>query len=122
APEVVAAESEIESALIEPVQFSTGTNEFTGSTTGILDTIAETLAEYEQFDVTVGGHTDNTGAADANQALSQQRAEAVVSYLVEKGIAAERLTAVGYGQARPVASNDTEEGREQNRRVDFTVK
>nr|WP_094549263.1 sodium-translocating pyrophosphatase [Rubricoccus marinus] len=120
-PDVVAAEARIEEALIEPVQFTTGTANMVGTSTTILDQVAETLMEYEQFNVTIGGHTDNTGSAQTNQQLSQQRAEAVLAYLADKGIAAERLTAVGYGQARPVASNDTEAGQAQNRRVDFTV-
>ncbi|MEM6327236.1 MAG: OmpA family protein [Bacteroidota bacterium] len=121
AAEVIEAETAIRSALIEPIQFSTGTASFVGESAALLDNVAATLNEYESLNVRVEGHTDNTGSAEANQSLSQQRAEAVVQYLVDQGVSAERLSAVGYGQARPQASNDTEEGRAQNRRVAFTV-
>ena len=119
--EVAAAEAAIEQALIEPVQFTTGTNNMVGTSTTILDNVANVLNEYESLNVRVEGHTDSQGSAELNQQLSQQRADAVMAYLVEKGIAAERLSAVGYGQNRPVASNETEAGRAQNRRVAFTV-
>ena len=71
--------------------------------------------------IEVGGHTDNTGDAAANVTLSQQRADAVVARLRELGVAADSLTAKGYGQDKPRASNATEEGKAQNRRIEFTV-
>src|SRR5690606_36329539 len=71
--------------------------------------------------IEVGGHTDNTGDAAANVTLSQQRADAVVAKLTELGVAADGLTSKGYGQEKPRASNDTDEGRAQNRRIEFTV-
>jgi len=71
--------------------------------------------------IEVGGHTDNTGDAAANLTLSQQRADAVVAKLAELGVAADTLTAKGYGQEMPRASNDSEEGRAQNRRIEFAV-
>lgn len=67
----------------------------------------------------VEGHTDDTGAESYNQSLSQQRAEAVVDYLVTNGIDRSRLTSIGYGEASPVAANDTPQGRASNRRVDL---
>lgn len=70
----------------------------------------------------VQGHTDSTGSPEANQRLSEKRAEAIVSKLVELGVDASRLTAVGKGQYSPVADNATEEGRAQNRRVVFVAK
>ena len=119
--EVVAAELAIDEALIEPVQFTTGTDEMVGSSMTILDNVAATLNEYESLSVRVEGHTDNEGSAELNQSLSQERAEAVMAYLADKGVASSRLSAVGYGQNRPIASNDTDAGRAQNRRVAFTV-
>ena len=70
--------------------------------------------------VQVGGHTDNTGSAAVNRRLSAARANAVRDYLISKGVAADRLTAVGFGPRKPVASNRTAEGRAQNRRVELT--
>ena len=72
--------------------------------------------------VEIAGHTDAEGDAAANQALSEKRAQAVVDYLVKAGLPAERFTAVGYGSAQPVASNDTGDGRAQNRRIEFLVR
>ena len=70
----------------------------------------------------LSGHTDNTGSAAINETLSQQRAEAVVTYLKNKGIVATRLTAKGYGASKPVNSNSSDEGRQQNRRTEFEIK
>jgi len=72
--------------------------------------------------VMVEGHTDNVGSADFNQKLSEQRAKAVMQYLVERGINASRLQAIGYGLTKPVADNKTEEGRAKNRRVELVIK
>jgi OOP family OmpA-OmpF porin len=87
--------------------------------------IAELAAFLKRFDdlqVDVEGHTDSTGPEDYNQQLSQRRAQAVVDALVNQhGIAASRLEAVGYGESRPVASNDSKEGRAENRRVMATL-
>lgn len=71
--------------------------------------------------IEVGGHTDNKGAAAGNQKLSQTRAEAVTKFLVAQGVKADALVAKGYGADKPVASNDTEEGRFRNRRIEFAV-
>jgi outer membrane protein OmpA-like peptidoglycan-associated protein len=71
--------------------------------------------------VEVGGHTDSVGSEAYNQGLSERRADAVRDYLMSKGVKASRLTARGYGESRPVASNDTEEGRAENRRVELVV-
>lgn len=84
--------------------------------------LADVLAEYPGFHVQVDGHTDNVGKAEANQKLSQERAAAVVDYLVtKKGVAAKRLSAKGWGDTAPIADNTSESGRAKNRRVDFTV-
>jgi len=72
--------------------------------------------------VIVEGHTDNVGSADFNQKLSEQRAQAVMKYLVERGIDASRLQAIGYGLTKPVADNNTKEGQAKNRRVELVIK
>ena len=71
--------------------------------------------------IEVSGHTDNTGDKKANVILSEQRARAVVNFLIEKGIPAARMTYKGYGDTKPVASNDTEEGKAKNRRTEFSI-
>ncbi len=87
----------------------------------LLDKLAEGTKECPEAKVTIAGHTDHQGAAAANQKLSEQRASSVVAYLKQKGIAASRLTAVGYGFDKPVASNSTPEGMQKNRRIEFNV-
>jgi OOP family OmpA-OmpF porin len=87
----------------------------------ILNEAAALLQQHERVIVEVAGHTDSTGPEDYNQGLSERRANAVRDYLVDKGIRASRLTARGYGESRPVASNDTKEGRAENRRVELIV-
>ena len=86
-----------------------------------LDRIAAVLVEFPELKVRIEGHTDSTGRDETNLVLSQQRAEAVLGALVERGIAAERLTAAGLGKAKPIASNETQAGRSQNRRVEIYV-
>ncbi|MFZ1576004.1 MAG: OmpA family protein [Chromatiaceae bacterium] len=86
-----------------------------------LDRIAAVLVEFPELKVRVEGHTDSTGRDESNRVLSQQRAEAVMVALVERGVAPERLTAVGLGKAKPIASNETQAGRSQNRRVEIYV-
>jgi OOP family OmpA-OmpF porin len=86
-----------------------------------LDRLADYLRANPTVEVEIGGHTDNTGTDEANRTLSQARARAVAEYLAGKGIAARRVQSRGYGEAAPTASNDTEEGRQQNRRVEFKV-
>jgi outer membrane protein OmpA-like peptidoglycan-associated protein len=86
-----------------------------------LDRAAELLAERPELTVRVEGHTDSVGSRDLNQSLSQQRAEAVMAALVERGVDPARLTAAGVGPDRPIASNATAEGRSRNRRVELYV-
>ena len=83
--------------------------------------VAGILSVYQQFNVSIEGHTDNTGSEDHNMKLSQQRADNVKSFLVEQGIDAGRLTAKGLGMTRPIADNKTKEGRQKNRRVDLVI-
>ncbi len=101
------------------VTFVTGSANLTGASRTTLDRVVKVLAENTGVKAEVQGHTDNQGNAAANLALSTARAKAVVAYLVGKGIAADRLTARGYGQTKPVASNATPAGRAKNRRVVF---
>ena len=86
-----------------------------------LDRTAKLLSDYPELAARIEGHTDSVGSAALNQRLSQQRAEAVMNALVERGVAASRLTAEGLGPDRPIASNATPEGRSRNRRVEVYV-
>lgn len=86
-----------------------------------LDQFAQTMADMTETDITVYGHTDNVGTAEANEKVSKKRADEVADYLTKAGIAAERITAEGKSYTMPVASNDTEEGRAQNRRVEIFI-
>lgn len=104
------------------VTFVTGSANLTGASRTTLDRVVKVLSENAAVNAEVQGHTDNQGNAAANLALSTARAKAVVAYLVGKGIAADRLTAKGYGQTKPVASNATPAGRAKNRRVVFVPK
>ena len=86
-----------------------------------LDNVAGTLAEFNQTIVEVSGHTDSVGSDAANQTLSVQRANAVGNYLIGRGLVRERFEIVGFGETRPVASNDSDSGRALNRRVEIRV-
>ena len=86
-----------------------------------LTRIAELMKTRPTMQVEISGHTDNVGSEVSNERLSQGRAEAVRAYLVQSGIAPPRIVAKGYGETRPVATNDTDEGRQQNRRVEFLI-
>lgn len=86
-----------------------------------LDKLKNLLTKYPETNITVIGHTDAIGSDAFNQTLSENRARSVVNYLTQKGIAGSRLTAVGKGKTDPIATNDTDEGRALNRRVEFVI-
>jgi OOP family OmpA-OmpF porin len=89
---------------------------------GLLDRLIEIAMRCPAADVEIAGHTDADGQDAVNQTLSEKRAQAVLDYLVKAGLPASRFTPVGYGSSQPVAPNDTEEGKAQNRRIDFVVR
>lgn len=86
-----------------------------------LEKVARFLDENPQIRIEIGGHTDNSGNPAYNQQLSEKRANAVYNYLISKGVSPKRLSAKGFGSSKPVASNETEDGRQQNRRIEFTI-
>ena len=86
-----------------------------------LDAVASTLNQYGNTRLEIEGHTDSTGSAAMNQQLSENRAMAVASHLASRGVARDRMYAVGYGMTRPIADNSTAEGRARNRRVEIIV-
>jgi OmpA-OmpF porin, OOP family len=106
----------------EKVQFQTGSAEILAVSHGLLDEVAKVLVDNPQIELLqVEGHTDSTGTAALNRRLSQQRAESVMAYLTSKGVAARRMKAKGFGPDTPIADNTTDEGKEQNRRVEFNI-
>ncbi len=121
-PEVPPALIERHIAIEQQVQFETGRAVLLPASDAVLAGVAQVLKDHPEIElVEVQGHTDTTGTEVLNRELSESRAKAVVRWLVEHGIAAERLVARGYGYSRPVADESTEEGRRRNRRVDFVV-
>lgn len=105
--------------VLEGVVFRSGSAEVQPESEEILQKALNTLIAYPDMQVEIHGYTDNTGSRSLNMRLSLQRAEAVKQWLVDKGIEAERLTAKGFGPDNPIAPNDTREGRQQNRRIEF---
>ncbi len=110
-----------QSVVLQGVSFEFGSDRLTANARDILQQAASALRGQPDLTVELAGHTDNRGSAEFNRRLSQQRAESVRSYLIELGIAPERLIARGYGESMPIQDNSTEEGRERNRRVGFNV-
>ena len=103
------------------VEFESGSTNLTPMGLGILDDMAGVLQRVGDKPVLITGHTDNVGNSTANLALSNKRAEAVKQYLIGRNINAARLSTTGKGDSDPIASNDNEEGRTRNRRIEFTL-
>jgi outer membrane protein OmpA-like peptidoglycan-associated protein len=101
------------------INFDTNSSTIKPESNKTLDDAASVLKAAPTLSVLVGGHTDNVGTPQANMKLSEERAKAVVAALVQRGIAAERLTAKGFGDTQPIADNRLEEGRAKNRRVEL---
>ena len=106
---------------IKNLQFETGKAIIQHSSFPALDALAKMLVENPSFAFKIEGHTDNVGNPSDNMLLSLQRADAVKVYLVSKGVIESKITAKGYGDTRPVVSNDTAAGKAKNRRVDMTI-
>ena len=103
------------------ITFATNSTLINSSFNNTLNKLASTMVEYDQNTISVMGFTDNVGNANYNQDLSQRRAQAVKNYLVSRGVASNRINTYGYGEADPIASNATEQGRAQNRRVEIKI-
>jgi outer membrane protein OmpA-like peptidoglycan-associated protein len=103
------------------ILFATDSDKLLADSFPILDEVASVMAQNQKIKVRIEGHTDNSGNKDHNQDLSTRRAAAVKTYMVSKGVTEERLDSLGCGQGTPVADNATEDGRTQNRRVEFVI-
>ncbi len=103
------------------ISFAPGSAELDTGGRAVVDRLAEILNGCDKAKIEIAGHTDSQGREEMNQSLSQARAEAVLQGLIARRILTSGLTAVGYGEATPIADNDSEEGREANRRIEFTL-
>lgn len=112
---------QIEKVVLRGVNFATGSAVLKPESHDTLRTVAQAMKVNAALEVEVGGHTDSVGDDGKNMALSQRRAEAVKKFLVGEGVAADRLSTRGYGETEPSGSNDTAEGRADNRRVAFKL-
>lgn len=113
--------SMVDDFTLDGVQFEFGSNKLTASAQEALDEVIVELKKHPEVRLEIHGHTDNVGQGDYNITLSQERAIAVKDYMVSKGISKSRIETMGFGDRRPVASNDTAEGRALNRRIDFII-
>ncbi|MDC0872882.1 OmpA family protein, partial [Flavobacteriaceae bacterium] len=103
------------------IHFMTNSSELDENSRNILDEVYSTLQFYSNYSVVVEGHTDSSGRVSFNQTLSERRANAVMQYLIGKGISPSRISAKGYGETRPADTNETAAGRRKNRRVEFNI-
>ena len=103
------------------ITFATNSADLNAQFYNALDGVSMVLKEYNKTVIEVAGHTDSTGSDQYNQQLSQRRASSVANYLASHGVVNQRLITVGAGESHPVASNDTDSGRAQNRRVEMTI-
>ncbi len=120
-PEIKEEVKKVVSVAAQKIYFATGSAKLLATSNKSLDQVVKILNEDTDLKLDVNGHTDNTGKADKNQTLSENRAKAVYDYLVKKGIAEDRLVSAGFGQDQPVADNKTAAGRQQNRRVELNL-
>lgn len=107
--------------MLRGISFENDAAVLTADSRTVLDEVAASLKSQPNVRVEIGGHTDSIGNDSYNHMLSQERAEAVRQYLIARGVEADRMIAMGYGEFKPLASNETPEGREQNRRVEFKL-
>jgi outer membrane protein OmpA-like peptidoglycan-associated protein len=103
------------------ITFATNSADLNSSFYEVLNSVSTVLAEFDQTVIEVAGHTDSTGTDSYNQQLSERRAASVVAYLGTRSVLPDRMIPIGVGEARPIATNDTDAGRQQNRRVELTL-
>ncbi len=120
-PEVSASTKAVFAEALQGIQFETGKALIKSSSYPILEKVVQVMKDNPSYQLTIEGHTDSQGKEDSNRKLSQSRANSVMDYMRTKGVAVSRMKAVGYGESNPVSSNETPEGRKQNRRVAFKV-
>jgi len=115
------AERELLATGVKAVEFETGSANLKATSTVTLDKVVALMRKYSAYKLSIKGHTDSQGDFEKNLLLSDQRARAAKDYLISKGIGSGRITSKGFGSKRPVDSNETPEGRQNNRRVEFNL-
>ena len=120
-PEIKQEVKEVLEFAMSAVQFKTGTSDLKPESMTVLDQIVDIMGQYPDYKLSISGHTDDRGAADANQILSEDRAKSCYQYLVSKGVSPLRLIYAGYGETMPIGDNATVAGRRKNRRVEFDL-
>lgn len=120
-PEIEETDRQVLTEEVQGIEFETGSAVIRTRSYPILDKVADILDRYPGYKVSIGGHTDSVGSSATNQSLSEKRAEACYNYLLNKGVAANRMSHNGYGESQPIADNRNSAGREKNRRVEFNV-
>ncbi len=112
---------EMRTFVLENVEFDFNKATIRPSSFPELNQIVEMMKSFPDVVIEISGHTDNVGNDDYNQKLSEKRAKSVKNYIVNKGITAIRLKTIGYGEAKPIADDDTDEGRQKNRRIEVSI-
>ena len=120
-PEIKEETKEVFKKALKGIQFQSGRDVIKSSSYKILNDVADIMKENPAYQLTINGHTDSQGKDELNLELSEKRAAAVKKYLVDKNVEASRMETHGYGETKPIASNDTSTGRAKNRRVEFIV-
>jgi outer membrane protein OmpA-like peptidoglycan-associated protein len=114
-------ENELQLIMAHGIGFETGSYQLSNSIYSTLNGVAKVLNEYPKSSLIIAGHTDSVGSAESNLTLSERRAESVAAYLIQQNVKSGRLSTVGYGERRPIATNDTTAGRSANRRVEIRI-
>ena len=114
-------ENELQLIMARGIGFETGSYQLSGSILSTLNGVAKILNEYPKSSLIIMGHTDSVGSSESNLTLSERRAESVGNYLIRQTVKSGRLSTSGYGERRPVTSNNTAEGRAANRRVEISI-
>ncbi len=120
-PEISAEDKETLDIAMRAVQFDTGRSTLKSESYSILSQIGDILKRYPDYNLSISGHTDNTGSARANQDLSERRAKACYEFLLQRGVSASRMNYAGYGETKPIADNSSLKGRALNRRTEFNL-
>jgi outer membrane protein OmpA-like peptidoglycan-associated protein len=120
-PELTFEEQNVLQKAFSNLEFPSGKITFSEASKPTLDALAIVLKKNTKYKLIISGHTDNVGNAATNLKLSKERAESVKRYLIGKGVSSKRLTSEGFGDTRPVSANDTEDGRQKNRRVELKI-